>query len=176
MTSLTSDCDPKPIATPNTPAPAISGPISTPRPERTISTATTAMKTARKLRRIGNRVIRRELRACCTGSAATACACIRRRLMKPFTNCHTRSAASKITMPASAPRKIRLKTSSCIIAIALILNTTASQAAARAMIRRRAPRSIRTLRITLKSSAAEVSSIVFVKALVKRSSGGRPIT
>ncbi|MNY77957.1 hypothetical protein D3C86_2180270 [compost metagenome] len=66
---MTSVCEPKPIATPKTPAPAISGPISTPRPESTISTATIAMKAARKLRRIGSNVIRRVLRARSAGSS-----------------------------------------------------------------------------------------------------------
>ena len=56
MMSLTSVCAPKPIATPKMPAPAMSGPISTPRPDRTVSTATTPMKTASALRKIGSSV------------------------------------------------------------------------------------------------------------------------
>ena len=44
-TSLTSVCEPKPTATPTMPAPAISGPISTPSAERAIITATTASTT-----------------------------------------------------------------------------------------------------------------------------------
>ena len=51
MTSLTRVCEPKPMATPTTPAPAISGPTSMPSAESAISTAITASTTNSTLRR-----------------------------------------------------------------------------------------------------------------------------
>ncbi|MCY1244805.1 hypothetical protein D9M72_579030 [compost metagenome] len=90
--------------------------------------------------------------------------------------CQIRSAASRMTMPASTPRKMRLTKSSCTIIVALTRKMSVSQPAAKAMITNLAPRSISTLRITRISSFAVVSSIVCAKALVKRRSGGRPMT
>ena len=58
--SRTSDCDPNEIASPNTPAPAISGAVSTPRCDSTISAATTAITTPNAARSIGSTVCRRE--------------------------------------------------------------------------------------------------------------------
>ena len=45
MMSFTRVCEPKPMATPTTPAPAISGPIWTPSADSAISTAVTSSKT-----------------------------------------------------------------------------------------------------------------------------------
>ena len=58
--SRTSDCEPNEIASPNTPAPAISGAVSTPRCDSTISDAITAITTPNAARSIGSTVCRRE--------------------------------------------------------------------------------------------------------------------
>src|SRR5215471_8964691 len=70
-------CAPKPMATPTTPAPAISGPIWTPNAASAIIAATTMTTTNRTLRKIGSNVRRRARRRAssvfgCPTSAASA--------------------------------------------------------------------------------------------------------
>ena len=62
MTSRTKVCAPKPIATPTTLAPAISGPISTPNSASAIIAATAMTRTNRTLRKIGSSVCSRARR------------------------------------------------------------------------------------------------------------------
>lgn len=54
--SLTKVCEPKPIATPKMPAPAINGAIWTPSPDRIVNTAIAPMNKANALRKIGRSV------------------------------------------------------------------------------------------------------------------------
>src|SRR6516164_719249 len=62
MTSRTKVCAPKPIATPTTLVPAISGPISTPSSASAIITATAITSTNRMLRKISSKVCKRARR------------------------------------------------------------------------------------------------------------------
>ena len=77
MTSLTSVCAPKPTATPTTPAPAMSGPISTPRAESAVRPAMTAMTTRRILRKIGSRVRMRAWRTALSVPISAGAAAVR---------------------------------------------------------------------------------------------------
>ena len=63
--SWTSFCDPKPIATPTMPAPASSGPISTPIWLSTVKPVKTRMVMNKLLRSSGSRVRSRADRATC---------------------------------------------------------------------------------------------------------------
>ncbi len=93
--SRTSDCAPKPMARPITPAPASNGPMSSPTAESRIITVVTEMTIAAAIRSIGTSVPRR-LRTCavppspsppsvdCRTSASTSSQYL---AVQPITNC-----------------------------------------------------------------------------------------
>ena len=109
MMSLTTVCAPKPTATPTTPAPAMSGPISMPRAESAISPAMTTMTTRRMLRKIGSKV---RIRACRTAASlpivcgppvSSSFAAI-----TALTTCQMKSATMSTTTLVRAPRTRRV--------------------------------------------------------------------
>ena len=70
MMSRTRDCAPNETASPNTPAPAISGAVSMPRRDSTISTASTAITVPKAARSSGRMVCSREAGAAASSSSA----------------------------------------------------------------------------------------------------------
>ena len=100
MMSCTSFCEPKPIASPITPAPASSGAMFTPMSLSTISPATVTMVSSSVVRSIGSSVRRRAERAACASRASRA----RCSWMPPLAASQTNSASTSVVpMLPSAP-------------------------------------------------------------------------
>ena len=113
MMSRTSVCAPKPRATPTTPAPAISGPISTPSAESAIMIATAKTTMAMMLRKIGSRVLsraRRRASSSSTGPSLWASASLRSMIARRIRQ--IRSATRPITTALARPRVRRVHTES----------------------------------------------------------------
>ena len=110
ITSLTSVCAPKPIATPTTPAPAISGPISTPSEDSTISSPMITIAANSMFWKIGSSVRTRACRGSCCPCAAAAGPSISpsRRAMTALMMLQPKSAARMMTAALMPPRRMRL--------------------------------------------------------------------
>ena len=92
MMSRTSDCEPKDTANPNTPAPAISGAVSTPSRDNTINTAKTPIATPKKARIIGKIVCSRE-----AGVDSSSSSTVPGSFGPPGMSCRLRSIASRVS-------------------------------------------------------------------------------
>ena len=109
MMSLTKVCAPNPIATPTTPAPAISGPISIPMEDSVIKPAMTMRTMNSTFRRMGRSVRSRDCRrACSLSGSAGSRVWVSLRSMAALMRCHAKSAISTITMALKAPRRSRV--------------------------------------------------------------------